>query len=223
MRKLLINNDILISQKQYNLTQSKALYELTYKIKMLRKFEEEEDNLILEISLDEMKGLVGNPKYSEKQLVERIMKGELLRKDITILIDDYNALTWLPAFRMATYYKEEKCFRFKFNDDYLELVEQLNGSFAEMLLNEYSSLSSAYSQRMYELYCKFKNQKFYSMPIEHLRLFFSVPACYNTGNIDQKIVNKAIKEIKESTNGNVDIKVSKIKKGKEVTHYKFIF
>lgn len=224
MRKLLINNAILIAQKPYNAVQSKVLYELTYKMKMIRQHEEGSSNAImLEVSLSEMKKLVGNPKFSEKQLVERIMKGELLRKDITLLTNDYNVLTGISAFRVTKYYKEEKMFEFKFNEDYLELAEDLEESFGEMLLNEYGDVLFGYSLRMYELYCKFKGQKYYLMPIEHLRRFFDTPKSYHTGLIDQRITKKGIKDISEASEGKVNIKVSKVKSGKEVTHYKFIF
>ena len=118
---------------------------------------------------------------------------------------------------------EEKYFEFKFNEDYLEVVESLDENFGEMLLSEYGALLSDYARRLYELYCKFKNQKHYLMPAEHLKTFFMVPACYSTSNIDEKIINKGIKEISNVTDGKVNIKVSKTKKGKNITHYKFTF
>lgn len=224
MRKLLINNVVLIALKPYNAVQSKTLYELTYKLRMIRQHEPGgEEEIILKVDLEEMKKLVGNPKYSERQLVERIMKGDLLRKDITLLTNDYKVLTGIPAFRKTEYHMEEKYFEFKFNEDYLEVVESLDENFGEMLLSEYGALLSDYARRLYELYCKFKNQKHYLMPAEHLKTFFMVPACYSTSNIDEKIINKGIKEISNVTDGKVNIKVSKTKKGKNITHYKFTF
>lgn len=226
MRKLLINNAILIAQKPYNPIQSKLLYELTYRIKMLRQHEVGcEESIILEVSLEDMRSLIkeGTSIYSEKKLVDGIMKGDLLRKDITLLTNDYNVLTGISAFRKTKYHIDEQYFEFKFNEDYLEVAETLDESFGEMLLNEYGALLSNYSKRVYELYCKFKGQKHYLMPIEHLRKYFNVPKTYHTGLIDQRIINKGIQEITEVTNGKVNIKVSKVKKGKNITHYKFIF
>lgn len=93
--------------------------------------------------------------------------------------------------------------------------------FVNVNSREYLKLKNKGTLRMYELACKYKNQKFLTMKIDTFRDYFKIPASYKMCSIDKNILNKGILEIEAVT--NTTIKIEKVKKGKEITHIKFLF
>lgn len=220
MKKLLVNDLIIIAQKRYSLVQSRLMYELYHCYKINKCFGRYDRRVILDIS--EVKEMCKMETESNDKLIEKVFSGEILQKEITLLTKEYKEMVSISVFDRIKYDLVDKKVEFVFNKGFTDVADELDKGFSEVILSDYRQLKSKYSQRMYELYIKFKNQRAYNMPIEHFKRFFNVPKSYDIKKIEERIVEASRGEIKDILNKEA-IRVKKRKRSGKVTHFEFVF
>ncbi len=100
----------------------------------------------------------------------------------------------------------------------------LNGlieNYTKFELGEFINLRSDYSKNLFRILIQFKDTGWKEFEIDEFRAMLEVPVNYLMGNIDQKVLIPALKELKNSFK---NIKVEKLKKGKnkrDISHIKF--
>ncbi|MEQ1965867.1 replication initiation protein [Xenorhabdus nematophila] len=143
--------------------------------------------------------------------------------DRTIFIKDENMkreVRWLQE--RATYLLGEGKIEITFSDSVLPYLTMLQGSFTKILLKNVSSLTSAYSIRLYELLIqRFDFQNRY-MPLDEFRIILGIGDKYPQFRaLNQWVIKPAVDELNEKT--NLDVKVDTVKQGRKVVGLHFHF
>jgi plasmid replication initiation protein len=218
----LCDDYIITSKKQYSINQLRLFYHLLYKFREINYFQNNlefseiiEDTIELENT--EVQKIFIQSRYTEldiQDLIESI-------PDHIILIDKNGIdVVKLYIFDYIQYMKFD-CAIFKFNQECFRYINNIYQNFSKLNLNDFNLLKSKYSQRLYELSCKFDNQKYYTMPIDTFRNFFKIENKYINAEINRYILKTAINEINEKTSKFIIAET--VKKNNKLTHIKFIF
>lgn len=88
-------------------------------------------------------------------------------------------------------------------------------------LKEFLDLKSTYSKTLFRNLKQFRTTGIYIVSIEDFRELLDIPSSYAVGQIDQKVINPALKELKQLFKGLRVQKLYSKRKGKPVTGYKF--
>lgn len=220
MKKLLINNEILSSNKRYTPNQLKAFYTIIYQFKIKNVFSTQNSNYNGEteitLSVEDFEKIYSEKKISRKQIMSLI-------KDMGMYMFIYEeeSVKSIPIFSEIRHIYNSELITFKFNPQLIDIIVDSEYNFSEIILENIFKLNKKYSGNLYELYCRFKNQKIYKMPLDKLLYFFDVPKKYSSSEMERAVLNSSIKEIKQKL--NINISYSKEKKNGKITHYIFKF
>lgn len=218
---LFCNNYIIDSKKNYSIYQLRLFYYILYKFRQANYFEEENENyfcqLEFEVTIDEAEDIFKHKGLNTFEIREIMMN---IPDHVTIINKEGNSINKLYIFSFITYLDYE-CTFYKFSEECIEFINNIYENFSKIDLYEFNGLKSKYSQRMYELSCRYVNQKNYTMRLDVLRKYFNIPPKYNNAEVKRSIVDRAIKEI----NNNTRIKISckSIIKEKMLSHIQFEF
>lgn len=92
--------------------------------------------------------------------------------------------------------KDEQTVEIQVNEAFKYILNDLNlGKFTRFELQEYTSIVSTYSKALYMRLKQYKDKGFWSVTIDDFRRLLAVPESYKMGNIDQKILNPALKDL----------------------------
>ena len=219
-RKLIVENEMLSCSKGYTPNQLKAFYFIMYKFKTENIFSnvngEYNGETHISICIDEFAPIYKEKKLSRHQLIS-------LLKDMGMFLFFYSdkGITGIPIFMEIHYKYNSEYIEFYLNSEIIPMLVDNDCNFSEIILDNMFKLNKKYSGNMYELYCRFKNQKIYKMPIDKLSYFFDVPKKYSSSEMERAVLNTSIKEIKSKL--GISITYTKEKKNGKITHYVFKF
>ncbi len=102
------------------------------------------------------------------------------------------------------------------------IINNLSGEVSRFELSAFTSIRSSYAKTLFRLLMQYRKTKFYVVRIEDFRERMDIPDNYQMGNIDQKVLKPALKELE---NYFCDLKVTKIKakKGNKIAKLEFTF
>lgn len=112
----------------------------------------------------------------------------------------------------------------KVNEEFEYLLNEFDqGNFTKYELTEYVNLKSVYSKELYKRLMQYKSNGWYYVTLKEFNEIFQVPKSYSQPMINQRILNKAVNEIKNLPNfKNLKIELTRSKrKGRPITHYNF--
>jgi plasmid replication initiation protein len=101
----------------------------------------------------------------------------------------------------------------------LKYFSNLKGNFTNYNMFNAMTLTSQYSQRMYEQCSRFKDTKWFKLTLLQVRELLNIPASYNISNIRKLVLDVASKELTEKTELSFDYKEQK--EGKKVVRFLF--
>ncbi len=123
---------------------------------------------------------------------------------------------FIEAFTLFSRYKidlDEKTVEIQVHEYFKYILNDLNlGNFTRFELQEYTSINSTYSKALYMRLKQWKSIGKWEVDIKEFKRVLAIPDSYKMGNIDQQILNPAMKDLKPFFKG---LKVFKLdKKGK---------
>lgn len=215
---LLCNNSIVDALKDYNLDELKLFYNLLYLYMEESIFKN--DSIIDEIRMGEyqIKDIFKKHKIKYDGMINFI---ENLPTQIKFINKDGLKAKYISVFEYIEYNYEEEELIILFTESIKPYLDNIIGNFSKIDLYELQLLRKRYSQRVYELYCRYKNQKKYMMKIEVFKKYFNIPESYSMSEIERTILKSSKEEINKKLNKNINY--SKIKKGRNITHIMFSF
>lgn len=83
------------------------------------------------------------------------------------------------------------------NSEGVFLLNNLTKNFTKLNLLTYITLNGKYSKELYRRLVQFKNTGFYRVKMIEFRDLYSVPKSYQNSNVKRKIIEPAVKELKE--------------------------
>lgn len=207
------SNFILDCKKEFKVEQLRVFYKVLYEYTINERFRNEnytEDEI--HIHKDMFRKLLKQSKLTFDNEIDLILN---MPNKVIRISKDGNKLGFMSVYDYIDYDYEEEEYIIKFSSQIIPFLK-VNSEFAEFRIDDMLKLKSKYSVRMFEMCCKYRNQKYRTMNIEVFRKIFDVPKNYRMSEIDKYILSKSIAEINEKTNFNINVK--KDKKGNVVTH-----
>ena len=150
---------------------------------------------------------------------------EKLYKDMLNLsyrTENENKIRYFVLFTGFEIDKTEKYVEVSVNPELEHIINGLTAEFSRFELSVFTSIRSAYSKTLFRLLMQYRSTGYYVVLIEDFRALMDIPDYYQMGNIDQKVLNPALKELSNYFN---DLKVKKIKakKGNKIAKLEFTF
>lgn len=225
-KKLLCGNEVIESIKRHSLVELKLFYNMIYYYKVNEQFgeyDEEYDSENNYIPLDRLKNILGK-KLSESMIIDLI---ETLPREIKLKKYAGCKTGFISIYSYVYYDSFHQCLFYKLNEDFIDLIGDAISHFTELELNEFGSLRSTYSQRLYELYKQYAGsegkigQGNYNMPREYFYDYFNVSEETNISEVIRIGIDKGIEELKKKCNYHIEYE--KKKKGNKITHIHFKF
>ena len=225
---LLCDNYIIDSHKKYNIYQLRFFYFILYKFREINYFKTKHLNddiknfidlkLEIEIENDEIIDFFKKSKISILDIQDII---ESIPDSIVFIDKDGNTFKKYFIFSYIHYFEFDKLI-IKFSEDCIQYVNNIYENFSNLDLNDLNILKSKYSQRMYELSCRYFNQKNYLMKIDVFKRYFNITnKIYSNAEINRRILKLSIQEINNKTKINIEYEI--LKKRKFISHIKFKF
>lgn len=216
--ELLCDNAIIDALKDYNSTQLKIFYGIIYVYKIQVEIEKTiEISETLEISFEKMKQIIGG----KKNLTYREISEMVVEMPNKIYFYENGIKSYISIFHGIQCEPYEECFYIKFSEESIPYLFNFVEKFTSICFKEFQKLSKKYSQRLYELYSRRKNQSVHTMHIEDFKQYFKVPEGYRQSEINKFILKPSIEEIKDKL--KIEIRYKKRKKATKVTHIEFYF
>ena len=94
--------------------------------------------------------------------------------------------------------------------------------FTKFELKEFTAINSSYSKTIYRKLKQFKGTGFYTVSIEEFKRLLDIPESYRMYDIDRRILQKSLKELKPLFK-SLSYKKEKAKKGNKIERISFIF
>ncbi|HBI1614289.1 TPA: replication initiation protein [Enterococcus faecalis] len=102
------------------------------------------------------------------------------------------------------------------------ILNGLTTEFSKFELSAFTSLRSTYAKTLFRLLMQYRSTGYYVVNIEEFRELLNIPDYYQMGNIDQKVLKPAMKELNNYFENLELIKV-KAKKGNKIAKLEFMF
>ncbi len=102
------------------------------------------------------------------------------------------------------------------------ILNGLTTEFSKFELSAFTSLRSTYAKTLFRLLMQYRSTGYYVVNIEEFRELLNIPDYYQMGNIDQKVLKPAMKELHNYFE-NLEVTKIKAKKGNKIAKLEFTF
>lgn len=109
--------------------------------------------------------------------------------------------------------KKQKFVEVRVNQDLDYIINGLTTEFSRFELSAFTSIRSTYAKTLFRLLMQYRSTGYYVVSIEDFRELLDIPEYYQMGNIDQKVLKPAMKELH---NYFENLEVTKIKAKKAI-------
>lgn len=180
---------------------------------------ERESNLVL--TFDRIKKIIGKTAFKNNtDLIDCV--AETNRKFLT-LNGEYKEGSKLIQFVLFPTFKTDskaQTLTVSINPEFAYILNKLTQNFTLFELQEFYSLNSSYSKNLFRLLKQYKSTGVYYVTIEEFRRLLDVPEGYEVKQLNQKILNPALKDLKPFFE---NLHVEKIRSNRRITALRFIF
>ena len=173
-------------------------------------------NQLINIKASELANMYGmqssNAYTALKDTKERLWEREAI-------IDD-TGIRWIITYRMQP---KAGCISLRFHPDLESHILDLKTRFTQYLLSRAAEFSHVYSWRLFELLMQFRITGVLNIPVEEFKRILETPEAYERdfGLIRSKVINVALKEIKDKA--GLPVKLSVEKEGRKIVMLRFTF
>lgn len=205
----------LIPLKNFNAKQMDLFFALCARMKdkSLRK---------ICFSFDDLKELSDYKMTATKAFVADLEKLYKNMLNLSYRTEDENKIRYFVLFSGFEIDKLEKYIEVSVNPDLEYIINGLTAEFSKFELSAFTTLRSTYAKTLFRLLMQYRTTGYYVVLIDDFRDLMDIPSYYKMGNIDQTVINPALKELSNYFN---DLKVTKIKakKGNKIAKLEFTF
>ncbi len=173
-------------------------------------------NQLINIKASELANMYGmqssNAYTALKDTKDRLWEREAI-------IDD-TGIRWIITYRMQP---KAGCISLRFHPDLEPHILDLKNRFTQYLLSRAAEFSHVYSWRLFELLMQFRTTGVLNVPVEEFKRILETPEAYERdfGLIRSKVINVALKEIKDKA--SLPVKLSVTKEGRKIVMLRFTF
>lgn len=174
----------------------------------------------LEISFSELENIIGIPFKDKNELVTYIRNTN--RKLLNLKTEIANDGVYIDFVLFRTFITDtnKNILTVKVNEDFAYILNDLTQNFTLFELKEFNLLTSIYAKHLYRLLKQFRYTGYYKVEISEFKRLFDVPSSYQMNDINKRVLNPAIKEVKKFFSS---LTLTKEKEGKRIKYLKFTF
>ena len=178
----------------------------------------------MDFSFDEIKKLIGY-KFTG---IDRFYKDlKSMYKKLLNLTISYERgkkgdreFTEFVLFNRYTINESERKIKIKINPDFYFILNELTSNFTRFELREFAKLRSSYAKQMFKLLSQYNSTGVYIITVEEFKRVLDIPVTYKMCDIDKKVIRPILIECSLYFK---NLNLTKIKKGKTISRFKFIF
>lgn len=184
---------------------------------------------VIVFDFDKLRELSKYEPTSIKRFINDLDKTYKKLIELNIRLDyengDFERFTLFNRYKVQV---ENKTLEIQVNENFKYILNDLNlGNFTRFELQEYTSIKSTYSKALYMRLKQWKTIGKWEVSLDEFKRVLAIPESYKMGNIDQQILNPALKDLKPYFGG---LKIKKLDrndrpsgKGKPVKKLVFTF
>ena len=128
--------------------------------------------------------------------------------------------TEFVLFNRYTINERERKIKIKINPDFYFILNELTSNFTRFELREFAKLRSSYAKQMFKLLSQYNSTGVYIITVEEFKRVLDIPVTYKMCDIDNKVIRPILIECSLYFK---NLNLTKIKKGKTISRFKFIF
>lgn len=213
--KVVVSNNLIRAVQRLTLTEKRLLMLAVTKIDEGLGIDQP-----ITITADEFSKLYSLKKKGVYQSLQRAESKLWNRELLMIDMSPPMVLRWIIS---RAYASGEGEIHLRFHPDLDGHVINLKSHFTQYLLSRASEFKYMYSWRLFELIIQFRKTGVLRISVDDFKDVMEVPATYNKdfGIVRRKVIDLAIKEIKEKD--GLEIKYSVAKTGRKITGLEFTF
>ena len=178
----------------------------------------------MDFSFDEIKKLIGY-KFTG---IDRFYKDlKSMYKKLLNLTISYERgkkgdreFTEFVLFNRYTINERERKIKIKINPDFYFILNELTSNFTRFELRKFAKLRSSYAKQMFKLLSQYNSTGVYIITVEEFKRVLDIPVTYKMCDIDKKVIRPILIECSLYFK---NLNLTKIKKGKTISRFKFIF
>lgn len=174
----------------------------------------------LEISFSDLENIIGIPFKDKNELVTYIRNTN--RKLLNLKTEIANDGVYIDFVLFRTFITDtnKNMLTVKVNEDFAYILNDLTQNFTLFELKEFNLLTSIYAKHLYRLLKQFRYTGYYRVEISEFKRLFDVPSSYQMNDINKRVLNPAIKEVRKFFSS---LTLTKEKEGKRIKYLKFTF
>ena len=176
----------------------------------------------IRFSFEELKELSDYKMTATKAFVADLEK---LYKDMLNLsyrTENDDEIEYFVLFNGLKIDKKQKFVEVRVNQDLDYIINGLTTEFSRFELSAFTSIRSTYAKTLFRLLMQYRSTGYYVVSIEDFRELLDIPEYYQMGNIDQKVLKPAMKELHNYFE-NLEVTKIKAKKGNKIAKLEFTF
>ena len=176
----------------------------------------------IRFSFEELKELSDYKMTATKAFVADLEK---LYKDMLNLsyrTENDDEIEYFVLFNGFKIDKKQKFVEVRVNQDLDYIINGLTTEFSRFELSAFTSIRSTYAKTLFRLLMQYRSTGYYVVSIEDFRELLDIPEYYQMGNIDQKVLKPAMKELRNYFE-NLEVTKIKAKKGNKIAKLEFTF
>lgn len=210
------SNALIESSQTLTVVERRIIYHI------LSRLNPEKQKSSYEITIEDFYG--DFPQMNKKRVYQQVKEGieKLWRREI-VFVDEQEKVTKIRWFSSQQYQDKQGYLKISFSNEVMPLIFDLKKKYTTMLLENFKTLDSVYSLRLYELLSQYQAIWQREITIENLRFFLD---CVNSHKefkfLKMRVIEPAVKEINAKTNFLIT-KVQYNKTGRKVTSVTFEF
>lgn len=176
----------------------------------------------VEIDLKEIERITRNDSMTAREYKSCVLA--IGRVAYSIDLPDEDAYIVIPLFDRITYHTGSKKIQARISESAAYYIN-IDTPFTQYYLSDYLSLSSKYSQALFERLKKWEKKGRWETQLPELRKLLLFPVGYlkNMGQLKRKVLEPVRKELREKTNFIFSYTINKIKASNNETFINVIF
>lgn len=178
------------------------------------------------ISFEEVASLVGNNYETSSKIIS--LADSLWEKvkmtDYALYVQSRSGLKKAGGVMLFSYLsvdEKENEIKIMMNPDLQYFVNSFSqGNYTSLRLRDFQKTRNKYGKALFKLLAQYSNTGFYKVQKDELFRLLDKPDSYDIRKFHSRVLNPAIKDVSEFF---IDLELTKIKKGRTITHYEFRF
>lgn len=136
--------------------------------------------------------------------------------------EDENVIRHFVLFPGFEIDKKKKVVSVSVNPTLSDVLNGLTSEFSKFELSAFTSIRSTYAKTLFRLLMQYRKTRMYVTTIDNFRELLDIPENYQMGNIDQRVLQPAMKEL-EAYFEELEVEKIKERKRNKIARLKFTF